>query len=240
MRIYSEVNYQGQVLRGFHDKGNDETVIIITHGIGGNKLGHKFIFRQFADFCVQKNLSVLRYDFLGSGESDGLFETTKHSEQVAQVELFIQEAYNLGYQNIVLASTTIGCYGVWHAGIKHEDITCYVNWNPILNYDRYEINHKKHALADGTIPMKGLFTLPTYVTDLAKLKRQVPKIVQPVLILQGELDNEYCFGEAQNICKEYKWSYKAINKGNHLWEGTKVRTELFTKTVNFVQDVIKS
>lgn len=234
MRIYSELDYNGNLLRGFHDKANDEVVAIITHGIGGNKLGHKFIFKQFADYANKNQISVLRYDFAGTGESDGDFADTRHSDQTNQVELIIEEAIKLGYKKIVLCSTTIGCYSVWHAK-NTNNVVAYVNWNPIFNYDRYEQNSLKHANEDGSMDMKGLYTKPSYTQDLGLLDRIVPKLELPVLILQGERDNEYKYGEAEVISKDYNWQYQVILEGNHLWEGNQVRSDLFSKTIEFIK-----
>ncbi len=237
MRIYSEIKYHGNILRGFHDNAGGDVVAIITHGIGGNKLGHKFIFKQFADYANSHGISVLRYDFEGSGESDGDFANTRHSDQVSQVNAIIDQALNLGYKKIILCSTTIGCYSVWHAKPTSE-VVCYVNWNPIFNYDRYEQNSLKHANKDGSIDMKGLFTKPTYTQDLSKLKRQVPKIELPVLILQGELDNEFKYEEAKCVCADYNWQYHVIENGNHLWEGNQIRESLFVETIKFIKSNI--
>lgn len=237
MRIYSELEYEGLMLRGFHDKVNDDVVAIITHGIGGNKLGHKFIFKQFADYANENNISVLRYDFAGTGESDGDFANTRHSAQVNQVELFINEAINLGYKKIILCSTTIGCYSVWHAS-NTSKVKAYVNWNPICNYNRYEANNTKHLTSDGGIDMKGLFLNATYPNDLATLDREIPKLDKPVLILQGELDGEYKYDDTRNTCDEYGWHYKSVENGNHLWEGNEVREQLFSETVKFIKNNI--
>lgn len=236
MREYSEINYKGLKLRGFHDSGNDEVIAIITHGIGGNKLGHKFIFKQFADYAVQHGISVLRYDFAGSGESDGDFSNTKHSEQVEQVEVMISEAKNLGYSKIVLCSTTIGCYSVWHAK-SEEYIIGYVNWNPIFNYDRYEEKSRANLEVDKTIDLKGLYLKQSYIKDLEELERKIPNHKKPVQVLQGELDGEYQFEDARNICKEYDWQYQVVNGGNHLLEGNEIRKNLFKHTVDFINRI---
>lgn len=235
MRIYSEVVYDNNKMRGFHDKANDDVVAIITHGIGGNKLGHKFIFKQFADYCTKSNISVMRYDFVGTGESDGLFEDTKHSNQVSQVECIIEKAKEYGYKKIILCSTTIGCYSVWHAKKNTDDVVAYVNWNPIFNFDRYESNARRRVKDDGCLDMKGIYTKPTYIEDLSKLVRTIPELDKPVCILQGELDYEYEFYEAQKHCEINNWKYLCIKEANHLWEGTQVRNKLFQETVNFIK-----
>lgn len=234
MRKYLEIDYHGNLMRGFHDDANSQKVVIITHGIGGNKLGHKFVFKQMADNCVKRGLSTIRIDFVGSGESDGDFADTMHSDQVNQLKAIIKYATKeLRYKEIYLCSTTIGCYSVWHAA-KSSDIKAIVNWNPICNYDRYEASHKKHANEDGSIDMKGLYTKPTYTKDLEKLERDVPRLDLPVMFLQGELDGEYKYPDAKQVCRKNKWKYQMIPNGNHLWEGNNVRELLFQTTIDFI------
>lgn len=236
MRKYIEVEYQGDIMRGFHDVANEEKVVIVTHGIGGNKLGHKFVFKQFADRCVENGISTLRFDFVGTGESDGDFANTRHSDQVLQLLEIIKKAKELGYKEIYLCSTTIGCYSVWHAANNYEGISAIINWNPICNYDRYEANHKKRAQEDGTIYMKGIYTKPSYVRDLENLDRKVPSFNIPLLMLQGTLDSEFEFDDARDTCEELGYVYEQIENGNHLWEGIDVRNQLFGATIDFINN----
>lgn len=234
MRKYMEVEYKGNMMRGFHDIGGADKVVIVTHGIGGNKLGFKFVFKQFADSCVNSGISTLRFDFVGTGESDGDFADTRHSDQVFQVIEIIKAAKELGYKQIYLCSTTIGCYSIWHAAKQVEGIKGIVNWNPICNFDRYEQNNLKGTNEDGSIDMKGLYLNPTYTRDLGKLERNIPSFDCPVMLLQGELDGEYMHDDARNTAKHNNWNYKVIDGGNHLWEGDQVRKDLFNATTDFV------
>lgn len=236
MRKYIEVGYKGNLMRGFHDVANTEKVVIVIHGIGGNKLGHKFVFKQMADKCVENSISTLRFDYVGTGESDGDFSETRHSDQVEQLKAIIKAAKELGYKDIYLCSTTIGCYSAWHAAVSGNDIKAIINWNPICNFDRYEEGHKKRAQEDGTIYMKGIYTKPSYVRDLEQLEREIPLLNIPVMMLQGELDGEFEFMDARNVCEERNWIYKQIDNGNHLWEGIDVRNNLFATTIEFIKE----
>ncbi len=237
MRKHVEIKYQDGVMRGYHDCVDSDKLAIITHGIGGNKLGHKFIFKQFAEYANSKQISVLRLDFYGTGESDGDFADTKHSDQVNQLNTIIEYAKaNYNYEHIYLCSTTIGCYSVWHAS-KCPKVKAVVNWNPITDFERYYQNGKKGADETGQIDMKGLRTKPTYVQDLQLLSREIPQIDVPVLLIQGNLDHEYKTGHAMQTAQSKKWQYKQIEDGNHLWEGNRVREELFSLTTDFINDI---
>lgn len=237
MKEHIEVEYNNMLLRGYHENVVDDKVVIITHGIGGNKLGHKFVFKQMADCCAQAGISSLRIDFAGHGESDGLFEDTIHSNQVEQLKAIIDKARNeLGYKQIYLCSTTIGCYSVWKAASDDLDIEAVINWNPITNFTRYYENAKSKVLADGTLDYNGLYSKPCYIEDLAKLDRTVPDLKMPVLMLQGELDKEYQFEDARVLCQARNWHYKPVEGGNHLWEGIAVRQYLFKQTIDFIKE----
>ena len=55
--------------------------LIICHGFAGTKVGGSRRFIEFARYAVQHNLSVFRFDFAGSGDSDGdLVDLTLDSE----------------------------------------------------------------------------------------------------------------------------------------------------------------
>ncbi|MDO5755401.1 MAG: alpha/beta fold hydrolase [Tissierellia bacterium] len=51
----------------------DQPVIIMFHGFTGNRIGNSFFFVQMAKAFVQAGYRVYRFDFEGSGESDGKF-----------------------------------------------------------------------------------------------------------------------------------------------------------------------
>lgn len=49
-------------------------VVVMFHGFTGNKAETHFIFTKTARYLVKKGISVLRFDFMGSGDSEGKFE----------------------------------------------------------------------------------------------------------------------------------------------------------------------
>lgn len=235
MKEHIEIKYNKLKMRGYHEYSNNEKVVIVAHGIGGNKLGHKFVFKQFSDACTKQGISTIRMDFIGTGESEGEFNDTKHSDQVLQMKEIISFARNkLGYNKIYLCSTTIGCYAMWNS--VNGDIKGIINWNPICNFDRYEKNNYKSIDESGGIDMNGLYLNPSYIKDLGNLQRDIFKLSCPVFCIQGELDFEAKYDSVQKTCSDNDWEFLSIKGGNHLWEGNQVRTELFQKTIEFVEN----
>lgn len=226
---------QGLQMRGYHQHASSDTVVIVVHGIGGNKLGHKYIFKQYADSLAANNISSIRVDFIGSGESDGNFEQTKHSTQASQVAKLVEYAKEFGYQNIVLSSTTIGCYTLWHYAKNDPSIELIINWNPITDFQKYKTDQLKNA-SDNIIDLQGLYLSEDYIEDLKNLEQQIPDLNCSVKLIQGEDDYEYKTKHCQGVASNRQWDYQQIPGANHLFEGYAVRETLFLSSV----DTIKS
>jgi|GEM_PF-1365292 alpha/beta superfamily hydrolase len=50
-------------------------VIVLCHGFTGNKIGANHLTKNLADFIEQLGYGVVRFDYIGSGDSDGEFAT---------------------------------------------------------------------------------------------------------------------------------------------------------------------
>lgn len=50
-------------------------VVVCCHGFTGNKVGYNHLTLNLANFLEQQGYGVIRFDFLGSGDSDGDFST---------------------------------------------------------------------------------------------------------------------------------------------------------------------
>lgn len=74
MEAFVFQNKRNQNLVGVlhHGQGNEpRPCLIVCHGFAGTKIGGSRRFVEFARYTVTHNLSVFRFDFAGSGDSDG-------------------------------------------------------------------------------------------------------------------------------------------------------------------------
>jgi len=71
--------------------------IIFCHGFMGNKLGHNFMFVKIARTLEKLNIASIRFDFRGSGESDGDFKDITISSEVEDCKRVLQFANSLDY-----------------------------------------------------------------------------------------------------------------------------------------------
>lgn len=78
MQKHVEIGYDGPVLRGMlhlpdNTKGRVPGVIMF-HGFTGNKMESHFIFVKLSRALEKAGIASVRFDFYGSGESDGMFQ----------------------------------------------------------------------------------------------------------------------------------------------------------------------
>lgn len=71
--------------------------IIFCHGFMGNKLGHNFMFVKMARTLEKLNIASIRFDFMGSGESDGDFKDVTISSEVEDCKKVLQFVSSLDY-----------------------------------------------------------------------------------------------------------------------------------------------
>ena len=93
MQHYCEIPTPKGTLRGFFHKPNQDKhpVCLIFHGFTGQKTGTKFSYVQLSRMLESKGIASFRFDFLGSGESDGNFVDMTFQDELscARVILWI-------------------------------------------------------------------------------------------------------------------------------------------------------
>ena len=73
--IQKSLKVKNYILRGLFSKPDDsyDNIVVMFHGFTGHKNENGYLFKQLTETLVASNFATLRYDFMGSGESDGKF-----------------------------------------------------------------------------------------------------------------------------------------------------------------------
>ncbi|TCP52778.1 hypothetical protein EV586_10721 [Tumebacillus sp. BK434] len=84
-----ELEYDGQILRGMEhvpepNEGGRLPAVILYHGFTGDKLEPHRMFLKICRALEAMGIACFRFDFLGSGESDGNFEAMTVSGEIAE------------------------------------------------------------------------------------------------------------------------------------------------------------
>ncbi|MFN7249909.1 MAG: alpha/beta hydrolase family protein [Anaerobacillus sp.] len=109
-----EVVHNDQVLRGMaHIPEGDGQfpTVILYHGFTGTKLEPHRIFLKISRALEAKGIASFRFDFLGSGESDGNFEDMTVINEVAEAETifnYVSSNSSVAKEKIVVLGLSMG------------------------------------------------------------------------------------------------------------------------------------
>ncbi len=94
-----ELERNGQIIRGvIHQPEKAQSslpCVIFCHGFTASRIEPHFMFVKIARALEKIGVASIRFDFLGSGESDGLFSEMTLSNEVADCEAIIDYARSL-------------------------------------------------------------------------------------------------------------------------------------------------
>lgn len=100
-----------EIIRGFvhipHGITQSTKLLIISHGLTGNKYGSHNLWVALSRYLVDKGIASIRFDFRGNGDSDGLHQDITVSKEVVDLKAIYEFARNYS-DNIILAGYSLG------------------------------------------------------------------------------------------------------------------------------------
>lgn len=93
-----ELVVNGKTLRGMYhrpDRAGKYPTVILFHGFTGDKLEPHRIFLKLCRILTEQGLAAIRFDFSGSGESDGDFVEMTFSTEVYEAEQILNYVQDL-------------------------------------------------------------------------------------------------------------------------------------------------
>jgi uncharacterized protein len=134
-------NSRGQDLVGVmhHAVGNGpHPCVVVCHGFAGTKIGGSRRFVEFGRFAAENNLSVFRFDFAGSGDSDGdLVDLTLENEldDLQAAITAVSAMSNVDPSRIGIVGHCMGAVTAIRAAARDPRIYRTVAWAPFVNLE---------------------------------------------------------------------------------------------------------
>lgn len=132
-------NSKGDKLVGILAKPSDSTnipVVIIVHGFTTNKDRPKYT--ELAKKLYENNITSLRFDLFGHGESDGDFADITITEGVDDVLRAIKYLKLLGYSKLALIGNSFGGITSFVVANKTNDLSTLALISPVSDYPEVE------------------------------------------------------------------------------------------------------
>ncbi|WP_027410440.1 alpha/beta hydrolase [Anoxybacteroides tepidamans] len=250
-----ELKHRGMVLRGMEhipDRMEEGKVpaLILFHGFTGTKLEPHRLFLKISRALERQNIASFRFDFLGSGESDGNFEDMTLSKEIEEAHAiidFVKKDQRIDTSRIYLLGLSMGgLVASVVAGDRPADIIKLVLLAPPGNM--YELIKQTAAQTsiDVTAPYHdhgGNLVGRAFLEDLQTIDafERAKPYQGPVLLIHGTNDEvvpcyvsnmyrERCYGEQANV--------HFIAGANHTFDGHKWEEELIEAVVQFLTECI--
>lgn len=241
-------------LCGILNKSNKDKIVIMCHGIRGNK-EECGSFTYLAEKLHEEGYSSFRFDFNGHGESSGEdFEMTI-SKEISDLKNTINMLNKKGYKEFVLLG---GSFGASIVSLfpynEFENIKGIVLWYGALNYDYIKYGNlfteenKKVAENDGFYISKSInsgkefkFGLQLFnEVDMYKPYEELQKCDLPKLFVHGEIDSAVPYKLSKAVAEMCNNSrFELIENGEHTFQNSKESIEKAVDvTIKFIKEVL--
>ena len=189
--IGGEANRLAAVL---HDAGSDVWVIM-AHGFTGHKSEAGWLFTTTARALAAAGLNVLRFDFAGSGDSDGTFEDMSPATEIADLNRAVDWARARGARRVGMLGLSMGGGVSICAAADRPDVAALVAWSPVPDLRAWSMMAFPAAAWEGAMEGKayahGPYTLGArFFLDCRRL--DIPaayaRLSMPKLIVEGTND----------------------------------------------------
>ncbi|MET3697901.1 hypothetical protein SAMN05877753_104221 [Bacillus oleivorans] len=222
-------------------------VVILFHGFTGSKTEGKSLFVRYARELLKNGIGTIRFDFSGSGESDGLFSNMTFSQEVYEAKEIFKMVQTLEWvdpDKIMLTGFSMG--GAIAAQVAKE----YPNrihklclWSPAGNMNQIACSYfeKSPKLPNGNMDIGGLELSRSFYEDLKdrNLYEGISIYQNPVLIIHGTNDQSvpYIFGQKYaEVFVNNRVRIHLIQDADHVFSRLGWIEELFELSVQFLSE----
>ena len=255
-----ETQSRGLTLRGMihtpQNKGTRIPIVCLFHGFTGNKIGPHFISVKLSRLLEKAGIASVRFDFGGSGESDGEFFDMTISKELMDAKAILAFVKSLDFvdgDKIGIVGFSMGSViGSILADDCRDEIKSLCLWAPARNMkqiylarnfemcDFSEISEeeKKEVFTQGYKYISGLTLSTEFLNDLEclDLLRRATTYKKNVLILHGEKDTAVPLFNSEYYLKAYgnRAKLHVIKGADHTFSCPPWENEVLEFTVSFL------
>lgn len=241
MMEYASFDLYGKVIRGFQYDVDSQDIVIVLHGFMGNKSDHHFMLKTFCEEIVKAGFNAFRFDFLGSGDSDGSFyEEMRIASQLKQGEMLIDAYEKKGYR-VHLFAFSLGGVIASHLA-SHRNIQSLFLLSPAGNFNEIlsGMLSMGKPCSDG-YEFNGFHIHPDFIKEAEVFPYfEGLDYSQPVKIVQGTKD-QYVSSESLSLyqARFTQCEVKEIEDADHCYS-TLEHTQLVREEIECFYGKIKN
>jgi len=225
------------------------------HGFTGTSVEPHRIFVTTARHLAQQGFYVLRFDFRGSGQSEGDFADMTYRGEVSDALIAISclgAQANVDSNKIGVLGLSLGGAVACHVAGCRSNVKSVVLWAPATSLNRLaeklakEMLNLSQELTIGYVDWSGSRVGPKFMQQLGEEKPAVEllRFDGPILIIHGDNDEAVPIVNSQalnNILQERQKTAELIiiEGADHTFNSVKWEQEVIQATVDWFEKTLK-
>lgn len=248
----------GVLHRPINTKDNKIPVVLMCHGLGGNKVGKGRLYVTLAEKLATLGIGTLRIDFRGSGDSEGNFSAMTIESEVSDALTALDYLQNLPFVDntrIAVFGRSLGGLVAVMAAKRFGSIKSIALWAPVFGCDQWKEQWAKaHATPMATeqrnslLDMEGMRPGYPFFEQLftLKLNESLLDLTNvPFFHIHGEKDTMVDISHAQKF-KESRQAasgesrFKLLPLSDHDFSDRKERQFAIDETAEWFTNTLMS
>ncbi len=250
-----EIKSGDLVLRGAlhipEDVNKKAPIVIIYHGFCGNKMGPHFMFVKLCRKLEELGIASIRFDFSGSGESDGEFVDMTLGTEIVDANNILDYVKNLDFidkEKIgIMGFSMGGAIASIIAGDRKDEINTLCLWSPAGTMDKIILSNTyvgdklDDFLQSGNFDVEGLLLGKKFIEDIKKIKiyDRAACYEKKSIIIHGNRDEVVPLVASKRYLEIYGDNTKLeiIDGANHIYEKNSWEREIIGITKEYFHNV---
>jgi uncharacterized protein len=187
------IDSRGHQLVGIHHQAAGKKMVILCHGFTGNKAENKRLFVETARMLTPEGFNVLRFDFYGSGDSEGDFSDSLLSHNIDNLKDVIAWCREQGFANLAVLGISMGA-ATAILTVAKEPVEALVLWSAVPDlkqlFESYVENSAKLPDGQTSVEYDGWLIGSRFFADAVQynVQESLTALTLPKLIIQGTAD----------------------------------------------------
>ncbi|MDV3427076.1 MAG: alpha/beta fold hydrolase [Bacillota bacterium] len=247
-----EIESRGLTLRGMlhipEGISGKVPMVPIFHGFTGNKMEPHFIFVKLSRMLEKRGIASVRFDFGGSGESDGDFVDMTISKELEDAKNILDYVKTLNFIDVnrigIVGLSMGGAVASMLAGDCRDDIKSLCLWAPAGNMgdlvmDTVEKENMENVRKSGYYDLGGLLLGTDFIDDIISVDiyEKAAAFDKNVLLLHGDKDMTVPLNASERYLEKYesKAVLHVIEGADHTFNRKNWEDEVIEYTLGFFE-----
>lgn len=216
--------------------------VVLCHGYTSQKVENKRLFVETARELAQNGFMAFRFDFFGSGDSEGEFRETRVSHNIRNLKDALALVRKMGFEKICVLGISMGA-ATAILTLLDESVDSLVLWSTLPDFRKLFEQYAGSTL-DGTLKQLNVYEHDGWLVERGfvlealsfDILKSFEKLTLPKLIIQGGKDEKLFrdgFEAFKNAAKGPA-EFLIIDGANHTYTTVKHRQEVILNTINWI------